>query len=104
MLDGAMKHRRQREAAIRHAALAAAFVSALGSPVPAQERAHGSCAATIRSVLADIAARDLDTSQGPPLNAFFVLNPNAVTQAEALDREAAAGEAMGALSCVPVAV
>jgi aspartyl-tRNA(Asn)/glutamyl-tRNA(Gln) amidotransferase subunit A len=104
MLGRAMKHSRQGKVAIRHAALAAAVVSALGGPALAQERVPGSCAAAVRSVLADIAARDLDTSQGPPLNAFFVLNPNAVAQAEALDRKAAAGEATGALFCVPVAV
>ena len=64
----------------------------------------GTCAATIRGVLTDIARRDLDTSDGPPLNAFLTLNPNAVAQAEALDRKAAAGEPRGALFCVPVAV
>jgi hypothetical protein len=104
MFGRAMKHSRQGKIAIRHTALAAAVVSTLGGPAPAQERVLGSCAAAVRSVLADIAARELDTSQGPPLNAFFVLNPNAVAQAEALDRKAAAGEATGALFCVPVAV
>jgi amidase len=69
-----------------------------------QEGVGPPCAARIRAVLADIAARDLDTSRGPPLNAFLTLNPNAVAQAEALDRAAAAGEAKGALACVPVAV
>src|SRR5262245_35501009 len=63
-----------------------------------------SCAATIRAVLADIAARDLDTSQGPPLNAFLTLNPNAVAQAETLDRNAAAGTPKGPLFCLPIAV
>jgi amidase len=84
--------------------LAAGFLSALSSPVPAQERAGGTCAASIRAVLADIARRDLDTSEGPPLNAFLTLNSNAVAQAEALDRAAAAGNPKGALFCMPVAV
>jgi hypothetical protein len=104
MLGRAMKPSRPGKAANRRAALAAAVVAALGGPAPAQEPAPGSCAVAIRAVLANIAARDLDTSRGPPLNAFFVLNPNAVAQPEALDRKAAAGEATGALFCVPVAV
>ena len=72
-----MKRSRQGAVAIRARRLAAAVRSALGGPAPAPRM----------RVLADIAARDLDTSQGPPLNAFFVLNPNAVAQAEALDRK-----------------
>jgi Asp-tRNA(Asn)/Glu-tRNA(Gln) amidotransferase A subunit family amidase len=99
-----MKHSRQRTAAIRQAVLAAVLVSCLGVPVSAQDGERESCVAKIRAVLADIVARDLDTSQGPPLNAFFALNPNAVAQAEALDRKAAAGAAPGALFCVAVAV
>jgi Asp-tRNA(Asn)/Glu-tRNA(Gln) amidotransferase A subunit family amidase len=63
-----------------------------------------SCAATIRAVLDDIARRDLDTSEGPPRNAFLALNPSAIAQAEHLDREAASGRAKGPLFCVPVAV
>ena len=43
-------------------------------------------------------------ANGPPLNAFLTLNPNAVAQAEALDRAVAAGEPKGPLFCVPVAV
>jgi amidase len=99
-----MTYPRRRTAIIRYAMLAAALVAGLAGPAQAQERLPGSCAATIRAVLADIAARDLDTSRGPPLNAFLTLNPNAVAQAAALDRDAAAGEPRGALSCVPVAV
>ncbi len=63
-----------------------------------------SCAAIIAGVLADIAARDLDTTNGPPLNAFLALNPYAVAEAEALDRAAASGESRGPLHCMPVAV
>jgi aspartyl-tRNA(Asn)/glutamyl-tRNA(Gln) amidotransferase subunit A len=79
-------------------------LSASIGPAGAQDGAGKSCAATIRAVLTDIARRDLDTSEGPPLNAFLTLNPNAVAQAEALDREAAAGTPRGALFCAPVAV
>jgi Asp-tRNA(Asn)/Glu-tRNA(Gln) amidotransferase A subunit family amidase len=61
------------------------------------------CAATIRAVLADVARRDLDTSEGPPRNAFLTLNPAAVEQAEQLDRTAAGGR-KGPLHCLPVAV
>jgi amidase len=70
----------------------------------AEAGAPESCATAIRSVLAEIAARDLDTSQGPPLNAFLSLNPHAVAQAEALDHRTAAGAPRGPLFCVPVAV
>ena len=79
-------------------------LSAIAARAQGGAPASPSCAATIRAVLADIAARDLDTSQGPPLNAFLTLNPNAIAQAEALDRKAAAGEPKGPLFCVPVAV
>jgi amidase len=98
-----MGHSRRQTALIKQAALAAGFVSVLGGAV-AEERAPGSCAAAIRAVLNDIARRDLDTSEGPPLNAFLALNPSAIAQAEALDRRAAAGETRGPLFCVPVAV
>jgi Asp-tRNA(Asn)/Glu-tRNA(Gln) amidotransferase A subunit family amidase len=93
-----------RIALIRLAALAAGFVAALIGPACAQDGAGASCAAAIRAVLADIARRDLDTSEGPPLNAFLTLNPNALAQAQALDRKAVAGEPKGSLFCVPVAV
>ena len=98
-----MGHSRRHTALIRQAALVAGFISILAGAVVAQERG-GSCAASIRAVVDDIARRDLDTSEGPPLNAFLTINPNAVAQAEALDRQAAAGEARGPLFCVPVAV
>src|SRR5437588_12141760 len=64
----------------------------------------GDCASTIAEVLRSIAAKDLDTSHGPPLNAFFTLNPSAISQAEALDRAVDAGIPRGPLHCVPVAV
>src|SRR5262245_29743416 len=104
MLPSTMGHSRRHTALIKRAALAAGFVCALSGVLAAQERAGGSCAATIRGVLDDVARRDLDTSEGPPLNAFLALNPNAVAQAEALDRRVAAGDRRGALHCVPVAV
>lgn len=62
------------------------------------------CVATIRSVLADITQRDLDTTNGPPRNAFLSLNPSAIGQAEQLDRETENGRPKGPLFCVPVAV
>ena len=82
--------------------LAALLLAATNSVAAAQSET--SCAADIRAVMADIAARDLDTASGPPLNAFLTLNPSAVAQAEALDRAAAAGEPKGPLFCMPVAV
>src|SRR4051794_10245403 len=116
MLDRAMERNcntpngcpylRPRGAFIGQAALVAAVLFAPTLPAQAQDRASEppSCVSAIRAVLADIAARDLDTSAGPPLNAFLTLNPNAVAQAEALDRKTAGGEPKGALFCVPVAV
>ena len=88
------------------ALLAASSLLLAPAPAHAQQQtgAAPSCAAAIRSVLADIAARDLDSSRGPPLNAFLTLNPHAQAQAEALDRRTAAGEPRGVLHCVPVAV
>ena len=87
---------------LRQAAPAAAVLLASALQVQAQERASepGSCVAAIRAVLTDIAARDLNTSAGPPLNAFLTLNPSAMEQAEALDRKTAAGDPKGALFCV----
>lgn len=80
------------------------FVCELSAPASAQRRPEQDCASVIRAVLDDIAARDLDTSQGPPLNAFLTLNGAAIAQAEELDRKTAQGEARGPLHCVPVAV
>lgn len=81
--------------------LAAPASLLLVAAASAQEQ---SCVATIKAVLDDIAARDLDTSQGPPLNAFLTLNASAQTQAEELDKRVAQGEPRGRLHCVPVAV
>src|SRR5262249_23591913 len=99
-----MIHSSRRKAIVVPAALAAAFIFVAQTPLYAQEGAAGPCATAIRAVLADIARRDLDTSAGPPLNAFITLNPSAVAQAEALDRKTAAGEPRGAMFCTPVAV
>ena len=91
----------------RLGALASILVLA-GDPAFSRDKPAGGaqdgCAATIRVLLDDIAAIDLDTSQGPPRNAFLTLNPSAQNQAEGLDRNAAAGRARGPLHCVPVAV
>lgn len=78
-------------------ALAAATLPAAAEDAP-------SCAARIAAVIEEIATRDLDTSRGPPLNAFLTLNPYALAEAEALDRAMAAGTAEGPLHCIPVAV
>jgi Asp-tRNA(Asn)/Glu-tRNA(Gln) amidotransferase A subunit family amidase len=89
----------------RNALRVGAFGASLLVAVPAvAQQAAESCAAKIRVVLDDIAARDLDISRGPPLNAFLTLNPSAVAQAEELDRRTARGEARGPLHCVPLAV
>jgi Asp-tRNA(Asn)/Glu-tRNA(Gln) amidotransferase A subunit family amidase len=77
-----------------------AIADAEAQPEPAMSQ----CATTIRAVLADIISRDLDTSDGPPRNAFLSLNPAAIAEAEQLDREAASGRAKGPLFCLPVAV
>ncbi|MFP6563058.1 MAG: amidase family protein [Myxococcota bacterium] len=69
-----------------------------------QVAAGGSCATAIQSVLAGISARDLDTSEGPPRNAFIALNPAALAEADRLDRAAASGAAKDPLHCVPIAV
>jgi aspartyl-tRNA(Asn)/glutamyl-tRNA(Gln) amidotransferase subunit A len=110
MLGDAMERNirtpKQRRASARCAVGIAAALLAAAPAARAQEQATqpGSCAAAIRAVLTDIAARDLDTSAGPPLNAFLTLNPSAIAQADALDRRTAAGDPRGALFCVPVAV
>jgi len=68
------------------------------------QQAMPACATTIRAVLADIVRRDLDTSDGPPRNAFLSLNPAAIAEAQKLDREAVSGRAKRPLFCLPVAV
>ncbi|MCC6778321.1 MAG: hypothetical protein IT537_17055 [Hyphomicrobiales bacterium] len=72
---------------------------ALAAPAGAEE-----CVVAVRNLLTEIIRHDLDTAHGPPLNAFLTLNPNAVAQAEKLDRAVAAGAPKGPLFCVPVAV
>ena len=88
---------------VRPAFAAGLCVLALLAVTPAAAE-EASCAARVAGVMAGIAARDLDTSRGPPLNAFLTLNPYAVAEAEALDRETAAGKPKGPLQCMPVAV
>jgi amidase len=97
---------RAARARVRGLASAAALLAALAPSAPAQERTAvpDSCESTIAAVLDDIARRDLDTAGGPPLNAFLTLNPNALAQAQALDREIIAGNRRGPLLCAPVAV
>jgi aspartyl-tRNA(Asn)/glutamyl-tRNA(Gln) amidotransferase subunit A len=86
--------------------LAASSIPLAFTPAHAQGEAQtaGRCAATIAKVIADISTRDLDTSRGPPLNAFITINPNALAQAQALDHKSAGGESPGPLFCMPVAV
>jgi aspartyl-tRNA(Asn)/glutamyl-tRNA(Gln) amidotransferase subunit A len=89
---------------IRTASLAIAVLLSAANATHAQEPPPASCEAIIRTVLADIATRDLDTSRGPPLNAFIAINPNALAQARTLDEATASGAARGALHCMPIAV
>src|SRR5262245_37849792 len=90
---------------VRLVALCISSIAAVLSSALAQTPATGgSCAAAIQSVLDDIAARDLSTSEGPPRNAFIALNPAAVAEAQRLDREAASGAPKGSLHCLPIAV
>ncbi len=72
--------------------------------VPASAVETPSCAERIAAAMTAIAARDLDTSRGPPLNAFLALNPYAVAEAAILDRDIAAGKPPHPLHCMPVAV
>ncbi len=72
--------------------------------VPASAEETPSCAERIAAAITEIAARDLDTSRGPPLNAFIVLNPYAIAEAAILDRDIAAGRPPRPLHCMPVAV
>ncbi|MFM7676288.1 MAG: amidase [Synechococcus sp.] len=65
---------------------------------------ESSCRERIAGVITTILERNLDTSAGPPLNAFQTLNASALARAEALDRAVAAGRPCGALHCLPLAV
>ncbi len=47
---------------------------------------------------------DLDTSAGPPINAFVALNARVMEQARALDRAQAQGGLTGPLHCVPIVI
>jgi Asp-tRNA(Asn)/Glu-tRNA(Gln) amidotransferase A subunit family amidase len=84
--------------------VAAVMIWLPAAPAAFAQMPAASCAATIRAVIDDIAARDLDTTQGPPLNAFLTLNAAAVAEAEERDRSIAAGEPGGPLHCLPLAV
>ena len=90
------------------------FLALLASPVAAQvevteasidqlQQAMASGRATSVSIteayLARIAAYD---QNGPGLNALIRLNPNALAEAEALDRERAAGRVRGPLHGIPI--
>ena len=63
------------------------------------------CAEVIGERLDRIARFDLDTSDGPPLNAFVTLNESLREQADALDQAfSATGTLVGPLHCVPFVV
>src|SRR4029077_10082020 len=97
---------RPARARARGLASTAALLAALAPSAAAAGRiaVPEFCETTLAAVLDDIARRDLDTAGGPPLNAFLTLNPNALAQAQALDREIIAGNRRGPLLCVPVAM
>jgi amidase len=60
-----------------------------------------SCRELVSAYLQRIAAYD---KNGPALNALIVVNPNALTVADSLDRRMASGGMVGALHCVPMIV
>jgi Asp-tRNA(Asn)/Glu-tRNA(Gln) amidotransferase A subunit family amidase len=60
-----------------------------------------SCHALVQRYLDRIAAYD---KSGPAINAIVVVNPRALAVADSLDARRRAGEAMGALHCIPVIV
>ncbi len=63
------------------------------------------CAAEMEARLDRIARFELDTSDGPPLNAFVTLNASLREQAAALDAAfAKTGQLVGPLHCVPFVV
>jgi Asp-tRNA(Asn)/Glu-tRNA(Gln) amidotransferase A subunit family amidase len=59
------------------------------------------CRALVAHYLARIEAFD---KRGPAINAIVVVNPNALEEADALDRRMAAGGFVGPLHCVPAIV
>jgi len=100
-----MGHNGTTSSSLRALTIAIAVANAwVADPARAQDGTANACAAKIRAVLVEIAGRDLDTRAGPPLNAFLTLNPNAIAEAEALDRKATDGAPRGPLFCAPVAV
>lgn len=62
-----------------------------------------SCEQIVRAHLHSIQRHDLDISDGPPINAFVMLNDQVLAQARALDAHlASTGEFIGPLHCVPL--
>jgi amidase len=59
------------------------------------------CRELVNAYLARIAAYD---KNGPGINALIVINPNALTVADSLDRVRTTGGTLGALHCIPVIV
>ena len=60
---------------------------------------------TSRQLVEQYLARiDAYDQQGPRINAFITLNPAALTAADALDRERAAGKVRGPLHGIPIVV
>ena len=63
------------------------------------------CEQLIQSYLDRIKKYNFSLTRGAPLNAFVALNPNAVRQAQALDRRFQQSNALtGSLHCIPIAV
>ena len=56
------------------------------------------CHALVDEYLRRIEAYD---KNGPALNAIVVINPDALTQADELDRRYASGGVVGPLHCIP---
>jgi aspartyl-tRNA(Asn)/glutamyl-tRNA(Gln) amidotransferase subunit A len=63
------------------------------------------CESVVEAYLDSIAAYDLDTRSGPPLNAFVLINANARDQARSLDAfQQRTGRLSGPLHCVVTAL